>query len=123
MPNNFRFSFILFSNKLKSYDPSRIETRMMSDYEGAKAVEVGEADYYLGACYSGQGGALAAAIAILGYENTAMVGDPGRGPDKNRITDAVNRGIKAFGMTNDQIDQAVPMVIDLIIEKHYSGDS
>jgi hypothetical protein len=103
---------------LQRYDTALVEARVMSDIEAAKAVKRGEADYYLGACYSGQGGALAAAIAVLGYAVTAMVGVPGRGTDRVRITDAVERGVKAFGMTHDQIAEAVPIVVDLLLQRY-----
>jgi hypothetical protein len=102
---------------LQGYTASGVEAKVSSDFEGAKAVKRGDADYYLGACYSGQGGALAAAIAVLGLPNTTMVGVPGRGPDRVKIEEAVGRGVKAFGMTQDQIAQAVPLIVDLLLRK------
>ena len=101
---------------LEQYDPDAIQAQIMSDFEGAQAVQRGEVDFYFGACYSGQGGALAAAIAILGYTNTAMVGTPGRGADPEKITEAVGQGVKAFGMTHDQIEQAVPLLVETLLE-------
>ncbi len=101
---------------LEQYDSASIRSQIMSDFEGAQAVQRGDADVYFGACYSGQGGALAAAIAILGYTNTAMVGDPGRGVDSDKIAEAVSQGIKAFGMTHDQIEQAVPLLVEALLK-------
>ena len=102
---------------LAQYDSTLVEAQVMSDFEGAQAVQRGDVDFYFGACYSGQGGALAAAIAILGYSNTAMVGTPGRAADPKKVSEAVAQGIKAFGMTHDQIAQAVPLIVDALLAK------
>lgn len=102
---------------LQAYDATVVDAQMMSDLVGARAVESGEMDIYLGACYSGQGGALAAAIAVLGYKNTAMVGLPGRPADPEQVAEAIANGTQAFGMTLDQIEKAVPMIVDLLLEK------
>lgn len=102
---------------LQGFGPDRVSARVTSDIEGARAVERGEADYYLGACYSGQGGALAAAIAILGLASTSMVGTPGRGLDRVKVAEAVERGVRAFGMTQDQITDAVPAIVGLLLAR------
>lgn len=101
----------------------RVTARVTSDVEGARAVQRGDADYYLGACYSGQGGALAAAIAILGLPSTSMVGTPGRGLDRSKVAEAVERGVRAFGMTQDQIASAVPVVVDLLLARQSAADT
>lgn len=101
----------------------RVTARVTSDVEGARAVQRGDADYYLGACYSGQGGALAAAIAILGLPSTSMVGTPGRGLDRAKVGEAVERGVRAFGMTQDQIASAVPAVVDLLLARQSAADA
>ena len=102
---------------LQNYAAAGVDARITSDVDGARAVKSGSADLYLGSCYSGQGGALAAAIAILGLNNTSMVGTPGRGLDRTKVEDAVARGVRAFGMTQDQIATAVPAIMDLVLER------
>ena len=44
------------------------DARVMSDFEAAASIKGGSADYYIGACQSGAGGALAVAIAMLGWD-------------------------------------------------------
>jgi hypothetical protein len=102
---------------LQQYSSDGIEARVTSDFEGARAVQRGDADYYLGSCYSGQGGALAAAIATLGLASTSMVGTPGRGVDQAKVEAAVARGVRAFGMTQDQIAAAVPFIVRLLLAR------
>ncbi|MGL4671142.1 DUF2620 family protein, partial [Cetobacterium sp.] len=48
-----------------------------TDIEAAMDVKLNAADYYLGACNTGGGGALAMAIALLGANNCATVSMPG----------------------------------------------
>ena len=102
---------------LQAYDAELVEAQMMSDLAAARAVQSGEMDLYLGACYSGQGGALAAAIGVLGYTNTVMVGLPGRPADPQKVAEGIANGVQAFGMTLDQIEKAVPMIVDLLLQK------
>jgi hypothetical protein len=101
--------------------PNDVEARVTNDIEGARAVQQGTADYYIGSCYSGQGGALAAAIAVLGLPATAMVGVPGRGADRVRIREAIQRGVRAFGMTQDQISEAVPALVAELLQRRGAG--
>jgi hypothetical protein len=102
--------------------PGQVEARVTSDIEGARAVQRGDADVYFGSCYSGQGGALAVAIAVLGLPSTAMVGLPGRGTDRAKIREGVERGVRAFGMTQDQIAEAVPALVAELLKRHGGGD-
>lgn len=101
--------------------PGEVEARVTSDIEGARAVKQGDADVYFGSCYSGQGGALAAAIAVLGLDSTSMVGMPGRGADRQKIRDGVDRGVRAFGMTQDQIAEAVPALVAELLRRRGAG--
>jgi hypothetical protein len=101
--------------------PDDVESRVTNDIEGARAIQEGTADYFIGSCYSGQGGALAAAIAVLGLPATSMVGVPGRGADPTRIREAVERGVRAFGMTQDQISEAVPALVAELLRRRGAG--
>ena len=94
-----------------------IEVTIQSDLQAAMAIKTGEADYYLGACYTGGGGAIAMAIAILGSEMCVTVSTPGRRPDKNSIEKAITQGKKAFGFTTDHKEEAVPLIIGAITDK------
>ncbi|WP_059173522.1 DUF2620 domain-containing protein [Bacillus sp. FJAT-27445] len=95
---------------VKDLDGS-ITTMVKSDLEAAMAVKTGQADYYLGACHTGGGGALAMAIALLGKPKCETVSMPGKRPVEANVTQAVNEGKVAFGFTADHKEQAVPMIL------------
>lgn len=98
---------------IKELDPS-IETVIKSDLDAAMAIKTNQADYYLGACHTGGGGALAMAIALLGKDKCETVSMPGRKPKEENVTKAVRSGKVAYGFTADHIDTAVPMIINAI---------
>ncbi|MBE2898544.1 DUF2620 domain-containing protein [Pasteurellaceae bacterium 20609_3] len=88
-----------------------------SDIEAAMAVKSGEADYYFGACNTGGGGALAMAIALLGADQCATIGMPGKLLSDDEIAAQVRAGKKAFGFTGQDIDKVVPTLVRLIINE------
>jgi hypothetical protein len=92
-----------------------VETRVVADIVGAREVAQGQADYYLGACATGGGGALAMAIAILGYGSCFTASMAGRPPKEQEIQKAVAEGKKAFGFTTDHLSSAVPMIVRAIL--------
>lgn len=100
---------------IKEFDPS-IETEIKSDVEAAMALKTGQADYYLGACHTGGGGALAMAIAIAGTNKCETISMPGRAPNKEKVEQAIKDGKKAFGFTADHAERAVPMILTAIQE-------
>ena len=55
----------------------RAVVTVKTDIEAAMDVKTGAADYYLGACNTGGGGALAMAIALVGANNCVTVSMPG----------------------------------------------
>lgn len=90
---------------------SSIETVIKSDLDAAMAIKTGQADYYLGACHTGGGGALAMAIALVGRNQCETVSMPGKKPEEDKIMTAVKNGKKLFGFTGDHMEKAVPMII------------
>src|SRR5690625_1171417 len=101
---------------IKDFDPL-IVTTVKSDVEAAMSLKTGQADYYLGACHTGGGGALAMAIAIVGRDQCETVSMPGRQPKKEKITQAVNDDKKASGFPGDHAEQTVPMILQAIKNK------
>lgn len=101
---------------VKEHGPTGIEITVKSDMEAAMAVKTGAADYYVGACHTGGGGALAMAIAIIGREKCETVSMPGRKPDEAKIREAVKAGKKAFGFTADHKETVIPMIMKAIRE-------
>ena len=95
----------------------KVAVKVLSDIEAAMAVKSGTADYYFGACATGGGGALAMAIALLGHARCVTVSMPGRPPEPEAVKEAVDSGKVAFGFTNDHIEQAVGLILPLLLTK------
>ncbi|WP_142382808.1 DUF2620 family protein [Bacillus canaveralius] len=96
-----------------------VEIEINSDMAGARKVKNGEADYYIGSCWSGQGGALSIAIGVLGYSNCAMVTTASGHPTPEQIKSRVNeKDWKAFGINAAHAASAVPHIIDALLEKN-----
>ena len=96
----------------------RVAVHEAIDIAAATEVARGQADYYFGACATGAGGALAMAIAILGYDRcftASMVGCP---PKEAEIQAAVASGKRAFGFTVDHIDSTVRLLLAAILAHH-----
>ena len=85
-----------------------------SDYEGIVALTTGQADYYLGICQSGAGGALALAIGMLGSAKCTTVSTLGKPPAPDAIESAVREGKVAYGAAFDHIEQVVPRLVRAI---------
>ncbi len=81
------------------------------DLEAAMAMKANEYDYYIGACNTGGGGALAMAIALLGTDLTSTVSMPGSIKDESFMIEEVKKGKKAFGFTAQHAEQVVPILI------------
>lgn len=93
----------------------RVEAAALGDMQGARLIKKGQADYYLGTCWSGGGGALAAATAILGANLVGIVGTPGMFVTVARVRAAVGEGRVAFGFAYEQSAAAIPMIISEIL--------
>lgn len=87
---------------------------VMGDIEAAMAIKSGSADYYVGACNTGGGGALAMAIAIAGADKCATLGMPGKILSDEEIIAHVNAGKVAFGFTGQDIDSVMPVLLNAI---------
>ena len=83
-----------------------------SDFDAAMAMNTGAADYYIGACNTGGGGALAMALALLGRDNCVTVSMPGKIMPEEEIRESVRSGKKAFGFTAQYKNDVVPIIMD-----------
>jgi hypothetical protein len=93
-----------------------VEARVTSDFEAAAAIKSGAADYYIGACQSGAGGALAVAIAMLGFGNVVRLSGVGSaGVDGSAVTGGVASGKRAFGIAHSHIAAGVPLIVRSIL--------
>ncbi|WP_165356947.1 DUF2620 family protein [Nocardioides zhouii] len=93
----------------------RVEAAALGDMQGARLVKKGQADFYLGTCWSGGGGALAAATAILGAKQVGIVGTPGMVVTEERVRTMVGEGRIAFGFAYEQTATAIPLIIKAIL--------
>ena len=73
------------------HGPAGVETAIKSDMEAAMAIKSGAADYYVGACHTGGGGALAMAIAIVGRDKCETVSMPGANRTKRKFEKLSNQ--------------------------------
>lgn len=97
---------------IEDHNEGKFEILVKSDLEAAMAVKIGEADYYVGACNTGGGGALAMAIALLGRDNTITLSMPGNIMSENEIRENVKIGKKAFGFTAQHKEYIIPIIMD-----------
>jgi len=83
-----------------------------SDLDAAMAIKSGTADYYIGACNTGGGGALAMALALLGRDNCVTVSMPGKIMPEEEIRENVRSGKKAFGFTAQHKNDVIPIIME-----------
>lgn len=95
----------------------KAEVVVKSDLEAAMSLKKDEADYYLGACNTGGGGALAMAIAMIGRKNTSTVSMPGNIMSDEKIAEEVQAGKRAFGFTAQHKEKVIPVIIREILKK------
>jgi len=96
------------------------EALLMTDFEASSAVKNGQADYYIGACQSGAGGALAVANAILGPSVvTRLAGDGGLPPGAQQVEQALKEGKRAFGVVHTQLDTTIPVIVAALLREQH----
>jgi Protein of unknown function DUF2620 len=93
------------------------EVTVTSDFEAATAIQQGRADYYIGACQSGAGGALAIATALLGRDRVIRLSGVGStSVDPGQVASALDEGKVAFGIANSHVATAVPTIVRAILD-------
>lgn len=102
---------------VKKIGGEKVSVDVMSDMQAAMAIKTGKAEYYLGACHTGGGGALSMAMALLTRDKCATVSMPGKAPKEEDIVKAVADGKVAFGFTGDHYEIAVPIIMREILQK------
>jgi Protein of unknown function DUF2620. len=95
---------------------SKAEVEIKGDLDAAMGIKTGTYDYYVGACNTGGGGALAMAMALLGTENCATISMPGNILSDEEIVNAVKQGKKAFGFTAQHIEAVLPVLLPALLE-------
>lgn len=93
----------------------KVTIEIKSDIEAAMAIKTGTADFYLGACNTGGGGALAMAIALLGMNQCATVSMPGHIKSEEEIKSEVEAGKKAYGFTAQHAEEVIPVILKYLL--------
>ena len=101
----------------KKFLGDKASVDIKGDLDAAMALKGGQYDYYIGACNTGGGGALALALALLGAENCATISMPGKILPDEEIIAAVKNGKKAFGFTAQHAENVLPVLLKAITEK------
>lgn len=102
---------------IKKIGGDQVTVTVKSDIEAAMAIKTGQQDYYIGACLTGGGGALAMAIALLGLGNCATLSMPGNIRSEAEIIKEVQAGKKAFGFTAQHAEQVLPVLMKELLAR------
>lgn len=102
----------------KYFGEGNVELAVKNDLDAVMAMKVGQFDYYIGACNTGGGGALAMAMALLGAGACKTISMPGKILSNEEIIQAVNEGKTAFGFTSQHMEQVLPVWLKAIQEKN-----
>lgn len=100
------------------YGTENVKLEIKNDLDAVMAMQSGQFDYYIGACNTGGGGALAMAIALLGVKKCKTISMPGKILPDEEIKKAVDDGIVAFGFTASHVEQVLPVLLDAIDHKN-----
>lgn len=92
----------------------KTQVDIKNDLDAAMAMKNNEYDYYLGACATGGGGALAMALALVGPEKCSTISMPGNVKSNEFISRELENGKVCFGFTASHIDLVVPELLKLI---------
>ena len=96
---------------------SNVYLEIKNDLEAVNALKKGNFDYYVGACNTGGGGALAMAMALLGMDLCKTISMPGKIFPDEEIIKAVNEGKKAFGFVDQHTEKVLPILLNAILSK------
>ncbi len=93
------------------------EVTVKGDLDATMGMKSGLYDYYVGACNTGGGGALAMALALLGKDKCATISRPGHICSEEEIRSEVKNGKVAFGFTAQHKETVLPILLQAITEK------
>ena len=93
------------------------EVTIKGDLDATMGMKAGTYDYYVGACNTGGGGALAMALAILGKAKCATISMPGQICSEEEICQEVKNGKVAFGFTAQHKEAVLPVLLKALRDK------
>lgn len=95
----------------------QVELTVKGDLDAVMMMKNKQADYYVGACETGSGGALAMALALLGSDHCISLSSPSSVKSKEEIEEAVNSGKVAFGFTAPTTKNVLSALIPALLKK------
>lgn len=95
----------------------KAEITVKGDLEATMGMQAGKYDFYVGACNTGGGGALAMALALLGKAKCATVSMPGQIRSSEEIEAEVRDGKVAFGFTAQHKEAVLPVLLEALVNK------
>ncbi|MCK6261921.1 MULTISPECIES: DUF2620 domain-containing protein [Vibrio] len=104
-------------DQIEASAPDTFECHILTDMDAAMKVKAGDMDYFVGCCNTGAGGALAMAIAIIGFNQSCTIAKPAIKAKEDEVAQFIEKGYVAFGLSVEHIEHAVPMLTRLLAEK------
>lgn len=111
----------LLAKLITQYGDENVTVDIKSDVEAAVGVKSGAFDYYIGACATGAGAAIAMAIGLLGAQSCVSLSVPGKIVSDDEIAQAVSDGKKAFGFVNTDAEKIIPVLIQSMLKGGMEG--
>lgn len=105
---------------IKAQFGDQAEVAVKGDLDATMGMKAGNYDYYVGACNTGGGGALAMALALLGKNSCATVSMPGQIKSNEEIEQEVKAGKVAFGFTAQHKEEVLPVLLKAMVN-HKGG--
>nr|BBH93214.1 hypothetical protein KTA_14130 [Thermogemmatispora argillosa] len=93
-------------------DPT-LKVVVSNDLEAGQLLKRSSDAYYIGTCHTGAGGSLGALMAFLGRQRCHTFGRQAR-VSVEEVQKLLAAGIRAFGVSVDQINTIVPILIEAI---------
>ncbi|WP_413111594.1 DUF2620 domain-containing protein [Thaumasiovibrio sp. DFM-14] len=103
-------------DQIEATAPNTFECHIMTDIDAAMKVKSGEMDYFIGCCNTGAGGALAMAIAIIGFNQSCTIAKPSIQAKVDEVKQFINEGRVAFGLSVEHVEHAVPLLTGILAE-------
>lgn len=103
--------------QIKELGKNQVEVSVKSDLDAVMAIKGNKADYYVGACETGSGGALAMALALLGRDKCVSLASPSTIKNPEEIESEVKNGKIAFGFTAPSSANVLKVLIPALLNK------
>lgn len=101
---------------IEQFGEGKVEITVLGDLQAAMAVKNKKADFYFGSCQTGAGGALAMAIAMLGYDKCISVAMVGKVLEDEEIVEAIQKGKIAFGFVPEAGHTVIPIIMKELLK-------